>query len=109
MFWMSIIVAKKYQPSIIMIEEVETIFSIKKKGKKGDGSVSPFGTKLKKGFIDMKKNKYWDKTDRIAVIGCSNRPYNCSLKVVKKLFHKHLYFPYANYATRKLLLKDFIT
>jgi hypothetical protein len=53
---MSIIVAKKYQPSIMIIDEFETVFPVKKKGK----DLTPsFGTKLKKGLLEMKKNRYW--------------------------------------------------
>lgn len=56
----------------------------------------------------MKKNKLWAKTDRIAVIACTNRPYDASIKEMKKMFDKKIYFPYPNYATRKLLIQDFI-
>jgi hypothetical protein len=56
----------------------------------------------------MKKNRYWEKTDRIAVIGCSNRPYNGNIKLIKRMFHKYYYFPYPNYATRKLLFESFL-
>ena len=56
----------------------------------------------------IQKNKFWNKNDRIAVIGCSNKPYEGSLKQVKKLFDKKIYFPYPNYAARKLMIKKFI-
>ena len=35
---------------------------------------------MKKPILDMKKNKLWEKTDQIAVIGYSNKPYDGSLK-----------------------------
>lgn len=63
---------------------------------------------MKKPLLDLKKNKLWAKTDRIAVIGCSNKPYEASLKDMKKLFDKKIYFPYPNYATRKLMLQSFV-
>ena len=63
---------------------------------------------MKKIIVDMKKNKLWSKTDRVAVIGCSHRPYDASMKEMKKLFDKKIYFPYPNYATRKLLIQHFI-
>lgn len=63
---------------------------------------------MKKTIVDLKKNKLWSKSDRIAVIGCSNKPYDASLKEMKKLFDKKIYFPYPNYSTRKLMLKTFI-
>jgi len=103
-FWMSIIVAKRFQPTLVLIEEVETILQLKKKKKEHS-----FGSRLSKPIIEMKKNKLWEKTDRIAVIGCSNRPYNGSLKAIKRMFHKHYYFPYPNYASRKLLFETFLT
>jgi hypothetical protein len=46
-FWISIILAKKYQPTLILIEDVETIFQSKKKKKKEHF----FGVKLKKGLM----------------------------------------------------------
>ena len=30
---------------------------------------------MKKMIVELKKNKYWDKTDRISIIACSNKPY----------------------------------
>ncbi len=89
-----------------MIDEFETIFSGVKSKKKD--AIPSFGPKLKKAITDMKKNKLWAKTDRIAVIGCTNRPYEASLKEMKKMFDKKIFFPYPNYATRKLLIQDFV-
>ena len=89
-----------------MIDEFDTIFS-GVKGKKGGGS-SSFGPKMKKIITDMKKNKLWTKQDRIAVVGCTSKPYDASLKDMKKMFDKKIYFPYPNYASRKLLIKHFI-
>lgn len=63
---------------------------------------------MKKTIVDLKKNKLWTKVDRVAVIGCTNRPYDASLKEMKKMFDKKIYFPYPNYATRKLLIQKFV-
>lgn len=63
---------------------------------------------MKKPLLDLKKNKLWQKADRIAVIGYSNKPFDGSLKDFKKLFDKKIYFPYPNYSSRKLLLQNFI-
>lgn len=104
-FWMSIIVAKYFQPALILVEDVDTILQQKKKKKKDHF----FGVKLRKPLVELKKNKLWEKTDRIAVIGCSNKPYNGDLKAIKKMFHRHYYFPYPNYATRRLLFEAFLT
>lgn len=46
--------------------------------------------------------------DRVAFIGCSNRPFEGSARDMKNFFEKKFYFPYPNYATRKLLFKHFI-
>lgn len=89
-----------------MIDDFETIFSAVK-AKKNSG-VSSFAPKMKKIIGDMKKNKLWTKNDQIAVVACSNRPYDGTLKDMKKLFDKKIYFPYPNYASRKLLIKNFI-
>jgi len=63
---------------------------------------------MKKIIVDMKKNKLWSKTDRISVVACTNRPFDASLKDMKKMFDKKIYFPYPNYATRKQLIRHFI-
>ena len=107
LIWSVIICAKHFQPAIIIVEDFESIFPAGGKGKKkSDGS--NFGTKMKKPLLDMKKNKLWEKTDRISVIGFSNKPYDGSLKDFKRLFDKKIYFPYPNYSSRKLMLQKFI-
>lgn len=63
---------------------------------------------MKKIIADLKKNKLWSKTDRVAVIACTNKPYDAALKESKKLFDKKIYFPFPNYATRKELAKYLI-
>ena len=78
LIWSVIICAKEYQPAIIMIDDFQTIFSGVKQKKK-DGS-AVFGPKMKKIIADLKKNKLWTKNDRIAVIACTNKPYDASLK-----------------------------
>ena len=107
MIWSVIICAKHYQPAIIIVEDFETIFPSGGKGKKKSDGPN-FGTKMKKPLLDMKKNKLWEKTDQISVIGFSNKPYDGALKDFKKLFDKKIYFPYPNYSCRKLMLQNFI-
>lgn len=36
--------------------------------------------RMKKIIADLKKNKLWTKSDRIAVIACTNKPYDAALK-----------------------------
>jgi hypothetical protein len=95
----------------VLIEDFETIFPGKVKGGKKKPKVAVvggFAGKMRKPVKDIKKNKLWEKTDRIAVIGCSNRPYEGSMKYFRKLFDKQIYFPYPNYSSRKLMLQTFI-
>lgn len=82
MAWSVIICAKHFQPSIVLVEDFEAIFpgSGAKTKKKSSDPFSNFGPKMKKSIVDIKKNKLWAKNDRIAVIGCSNKPYDASLK-----------------------------
>lgn len=108
LIWSVIICAKFFQPAIVLVEDFETIFPGAGKNKKKSTEGANFGPKMKKPLLDLKKNKLWDKTDRVTVIACSNKPYEGSLKDFKKLFDKHIYFPYPNYATRKLMLQTFI-
>jgi hypothetical protein len=88
-----------------MFDDFEQIFA---KTKKKKGAIPNFGPKMKKMIVEIKKNKYWDKTDRISVIGCSYKPYEAPVKDYIKLFDKKFYFPYPDYATRKLLIETFI-
>jgi ATP-dependent 26S proteasome regulatory subunit len=106
LLWSIIICAKEFQPSIIMINDFDTIFSGVKTKKKESGS--SFAPKMKKIIADMKKNKLWTKSDRIALIACTNKPYDATLKDCKKLFDKKIYFPFPNYATRKHIIRHFI-
>lgn len=41
-------------------------------------------------------------------IGCTNKPFDCSSRDIKVFFDKKFYFPCPNYATRKLLFKNFV-
>ena len=105
LLWSVIICAKEYQPAIILIDDFEQIFS-GVKGKKRD--VNPVALRMKKIVTDMKRNKLWSKTDRIAIIACSHKPYDATMKDCKKLFDKKIYFPFPNYAPRKLLAQKLI-
>ena len=63
---------------------------------------------MKKIIGDMKKNKLWTKNDQITVIACTNKPFDATIKDMKRLFDKKILFPYPNYATRKLLVQHFV-
>lgn len=100
-------VAKEFQPAIIYCEDFELIFAA---GKKKKGSVvNPLFAKMKKPIQDFKKGKFFDAEDRVAFVGCSNRPWECSPKDVKSFFDKKIYFPFPSYGTRMNLFKTFLS
>lgn len=105
LLWSVVICAKEYQPAIILIDDFETIFSGVKTKKK---DVNPIAPRMKKILIDMKRNKLWTKSDRIAVIACSHKPFDSTMKDCKKMFDKKLYFPFPNYTSRKMLAQTLI-
>lgn len=41
-------------------------------------------------------------------IACTNKPFESSTRDLKLFFDKKFYFPYPNYATRKLLFQKFV-
>ena len=95
--YMVFMVAKTFQPSIIMCDDIETIF---KKGKKGG--------RMKKPLLDYKKLKFLEESDRVAFIGCSYRPYETNIKEVEKFFQMQLYVPFPDYSTRLMLFKELV-
>lgn len=87
----------------MLIDDFEMIFPGGGKKKKKDSGAAA-AARMKKPIIMLKKkNKLWAKNDQIAVIACTNKPYEANVKEVKKIFDKKFYFPYPNYATRKLM------
>ena len=60
---------------------------------------------MKKSFLELKK--FIKENKRILIIGCMNK-YDVSVKDMKKYFEKTIYFPFPDYATRKLLFKTFV-
>jgi len=73
----------------------------KKKKKTGEGAGGPNFARLKKPLEAFKKAKYLGKSDRVAVITCTSKPWGVNKKVLKKFSEKRIYFPYPNYGTRK--------
>ena len=112
--------AKKYQPSVIYIDEVEKVMPAKKKGKKGKkgGGKKARGGKgdasdpkrIKKALTKWRGSgaKFFDQNQRITIIGCTSYPEEGSKKEFKKFFAKQIYFPFPDYATRRLMWKNFI-
>ena len=95
---MTFMTAKKYQPSVIYIDEAEKMWPAKKKkGKKGKGGKKskksgdptdpkrfkkPLGKWLKSGA------KFLDQNQRISIIACTSYPEEGSKKEFKKFFFK---------------------
>jgi IQ and AAA domain-containing protein len=110
--------AKKYQPSVIYIDECEKVWPAKKKkgkGKKGGGKKKKSGDpsdpkRIKKGLIKWAKSgaKFFDQHQRITILGCTSYPEEGSKKDFKKFFDKYIYFPFPDYSTRRLMWKNFI-
>src|ERR1700733_5151708 len=108
MLAMTFNVAKTFPPAIIYMDEVEHIFKAKKKKKKGaGGAAGPNFTKLRKPLTKYKK-KVLKKEDRVAVIACTNRPWEVNKKFIKAFAQKKFYFPFPNYGTRKALFEYFL-
>lgn len=110
------VVAQKYQPGIIYIDEIHKVFPGKKKGKKGKKGG---GAKKKKATdpsnpVRIKKAmqkwraKFMDDKTRITIIACTSEPENGSAKDFNKFFDKSIYFPFPDYSTRRLMWKTFI-
>ena len=48
------------------------------------------------------------KEDRVAVIACTNKPWEMNKKFVKPFASKKFYFPFPNYSTRRALFEHFM-
>jgi len=68
----------------------------------------PLYGKMKKPLTDLKKLKCITKTDRVIVIGCTNKIEALGMRDAKKLFEMFIYFPLPNYGTRLMLLQHMI-
>ena len=60
---------------------------------------------MRKTLLEFKKKKFCEVTDRIAFIGCTNKPWDGNTKELKNFFEKKFYFPFPNYSTRLMLFK----
>lgn len=102
-------VAIEYQPAIILIDEVEHYFPSKKAKKKGKKGYQLAGrcSKFKKQLLKQIK-KHLKPEDRVAVIACTNKPYYCNMKEMKKNFSEKIYFPYPSYSARQMLFKHLL-
>jgi len=86
------VVAKKYQPGLIYIDEAEKVWAAKKKGKKGKGGKKKKSdpsnpARIKKALAKW-RTKWIDDKTRITIIGCTSEPEEGSKKEFKKFFDK---------------------
>ena len=98
----TVVLARKMQPSIVMIDEAEKFLTPRKKI-----YLTGISKRYRKMIHDIRKNDYWDEKDRITVIASTNKPNQCSTKLVKSIFDETLYFPFPDYPTRSLLVQHF--
>ena len=107
LLYMAFTCAKKYQPAIIYVDEIEEIFKAGKKKKKksatAGGLAGPNFARLRKPMLAFKKAKYIKKEERVSVITCTSKPWSVNKKLLKKFTDKRVYFPYPDYGTRKML------
>ena len=97
------------------IDECERTWPAKKKGKKGKkkkkmkASDPHNPARIKKVMAKWKKSaKFMEDTTRITIIGCTSAVEEGSKKDFKKFFDKHIYFPFPDYTTRRLMWSNFI-
>lgn len=97
--------AKEYQPSIILLEDVEHFFPKKTKSKKMP--LLNLCQKFKKDLVNL-TNKFLLPEDKVIIIGLATQPYYANQVDMKKYFNKSLYFPFPNYLTRQKLFEHFV-
>ena len=90
---------RKLGPAVIYLDEVEKYFTGKKKG--GDGAA-----RFKKDLVTYANSLKPE--EHVVLVGCTNQPWSIpdgELKDVRNVFEKHLYLPFASYASRVMLWK----
>ena len=97
--------AKEFQPSVIYINEIEHYFP--KKNIKGNKTKIGRCSKFKKDLVSQ-INKHLTPNDKVVIIGCTSRPHYVNVPDVKKLFYKKFYFPFPDYSSRLLIIKNLL-
>ena len=95
--------APQLGPAVIYLDEVEKYFTGKKKG--GDGAA-----RFKKDLVTYANSLKPE--EHVVLIGCTNQPWSIpdgELKDLRNVFEKHLYIPFASYASRVMLWKRSIS
>lgn len=96
-------VARKMQPTVILIQECEKMFM--KKIAKDDLS-EPKRIKVE---LNRAIKNYMTTENRIILIGITSAPYNAVTKQLCQMYEKIILIPKPEYGTRILLLKNFIS
>ena len=100
--------AKALPPSVLWIDDVESVFASGKK--KGGGGDAP--GRIVKPLIDLvshksDKKRLLDINDRVLVLGTSSQPYLCEkakdYNKFKDFFPKILFLPLPDYPSRNIL------
>ena len=108
---MVMLAAKEYQPSVIYIDECEKVFPGKVKGKKkkkrSKGSDMQNPKRIAKALTKWRA-KFINEETRISIICCTSEPQEGSRVDFKKFIDHAIYFPFPDYATRRLMWKTFI-
>lgn len=101
-------VARMMAPSVVWIDDVESVFaSGKKKGGGGDapGRILKFLVELVSHKAD--KKRYLDINDRVLVLGTSSAPYLCEkakdYAKFKEFFPQILFMPLPDYPSRQIM------
>lgn len=97
--------AKEFQPAVIFIDEIEHFFP--KKNIKGSKTKVGKCSKFKKDLLSQ-ISKHLTPQDRVLVIGCTSRPQFVNVPDVKKVFYKKFYFPFPDYSSRLLIIKNLL-
>lgn len=103
MVHMAFKVAKVLAPSVIYIDNVEKVFAGKKKSDPNNSA------RIKKDIV--KELKALTKEDRVLVVGCARRPFDCQKKnekALKAFFGRFVYLARPDYQNRQVLLRHFI-
>jgi len=91
-------------PVVVYMDECDKFFEAGGKKVKVDKS-GP--TRFKKDLLAYRKNGY-KAPDRVIFVGCTRDPHKANKKDLWDFFDKHLYMPFPDYATRKLLWSSFV-
>lgn len=110
---------KSSGPVLIHIDDCHEFFMGKGKSK-SKGGASNINTEMQRFQKDLLiyKNQALKKEDRVLVIGCTNMPEICDIKLLRwkgsgkpekqGFFEKSLYFPRVNHSDREMVWKEFI-